>query len=48
MLKYVKYRSMPLADIEALVQHTIIIGITSKQWGARADFGWWAAEQAQS
>jgi hypothetical protein len=42
MLKYMKYRSMPQADTEALVHHTIIIGITSKQWGARADFGWCA------
>jgi hypothetical protein len=28
------------ADTKALVHHTIIISITSKQWGARADFGW--------
>jgi hypothetical protein len=37
MLKYVKYRSMPQADTEVLVHHMIIISITSKQWGARAD-----------
>jgi hypothetical protein len=40
MLKYVKYRAMPQADTAVLVHHTIIISITSKQWGARADFGW--------
>jgi hypothetical protein len=40
MLKYVKYQAMQQADNAALVHHTIIIGITSKQWGARADFGW--------
>jgi hypothetical protein len=40
MLKYVKYQSMPQADTKALVHHMIIISITRKQWGARADFGW--------
>jgi hypothetical protein len=40
MLKHVKYRAMPQANIATLVHHTIIISITSKQWGARADFGW--------
>jgi hypothetical protein len=33
-------KQMPQADIAAVVHHKIIIGITSKQWGVRADFGW--------
>jgi hypothetical protein len=40
MLKYVKYQLMTQPDTKALVHHTIIISVTSKQWGARADFGW--------
>jgi hypothetical protein len=40
MLKHPKYRALQQADIATLVHHTIIIAITSKKWGARADFGW--------
>jgi hypothetical protein len=40
LLKYVKYQAMPQANTAAFVHHTIFIGITSKQWVARADFGW--------
>jgi hypothetical protein len=39
MLKHVRYRPVPQDDLEALAYHIIIISITSKQWGARADFG---------
>jgi hypothetical protein len=40
MLKHVKYQPVPQDDLEMLINCIIIIGITSKQWGARADFGW--------
>jgi hypothetical protein len=34
MLKHVKYRPLTQEDTELLTQHTITIGVTSKQWGA--------------
>jgi hypothetical protein len=34
MLKHVKYQPVPQEDMESVTQHTIIIGVTSKQWGA--------------
>jgi hypothetical protein len=33
MLKYVKYQPVPQEDMASITQHTIIIGVTSKQWG---------------
>jgi hypothetical protein len=38
MLKHVKYQPVPQDNLEVLAHCIIIIGITSKQWGARA--GW--------
>jgi hypothetical protein len=40
MLKYLKYQPVLQEDIKSLAHHKNIIGITSKQWGAQADFGW--------
>jgi hypothetical protein len=40
MSKLVQYRPMSIPDTQAMSHQTIVIGITSKQWGTRADFGW--------
>jgi hypothetical protein len=40
MLKLVQHRHLSMPDTQAIAHKTIVIGITSKQWGARADFGW--------
>jgi hypothetical protein len=40
MLKLVQYRPMFISDTQAMSHQTIVIGITSKQWGAQANFGW--------
>jgi hypothetical protein len=40
MLKLVKYRHLSMPDTQAIAHKTIVIGIASKQWGARANFEW--------
>jgi hypothetical protein len=37
---------MHQAEMEKL--NTIVIGVTSKQWGSRADFGWCATYQGNN
>jgi hypothetical protein len=38
MLKHLQYQPMHQAEMKKL--GTIVIGVTSKQWGSCADFGW--------
>jgi hypothetical protein len=46
MLKYLQYRPMHHTKMETI--DTIIIGITSKQWGSHADFGWCTTYQGEN
>jgi hypothetical protein len=39
---------MSIPDTQAISHQTIIIRITSKQWGARADFGWCTTYQGNN
>jgi hypothetical protein len=48
MLKLVQYRPMSIPDTQAISDETIVIGITSKQWGAQADFGWCTTYQGDN
>jgi hypothetical protein len=48
MLKLVQYRPISIPDTQAISHQTIVIGITSKQWGARADFGWCTTYQGDN
>jgi hypothetical protein len=48
MLKQVQYRHMSIPDTQAISHQTIIIGMTSKQWGAQADFGWCTTYQGDN
>jgi hypothetical protein len=46
MLKYLQYRPMHHTEMETI--DTIIIGVTSKKWGSRADFGWCTTYQGDN
>jgi hypothetical protein len=39
---------MSIPDTQAISHQTIVIRITSKQWGTRADFGWCATYQGDN
>jgi hypothetical protein len=48
MQKHVKYQPVTQEDMELLTQHTIIICVTNKQWGAQADFCWCTTYQGDT
>jgi hypothetical protein len=39
---------MSIPDTQAISNQTIVIGITSKQWGAQANFGWCTTYQGDN